>query len=156
MPNWTRPFILNDGPGYVVTPGAELVLTYVREGTRDTYQVTGTGLDPAWNGCWLVPRGSEELVWKQKQLKKWDAKQEYTYDKRLRSTLRAADANTIRLEGEITVGGKKELVVLFIAPNAVTLDDGVTKQDVLIIRSVMKSLFDMTLDQDGTGHGNPR
>lgn len=158
MPVWERTYVVNEGPLPVCVPGSEITLTAAKEGTIDVFKVTGKGLDPCWNNSWFVPRGDkEELPWMEKQLPEWAANDQYLYiyDKRLVSALRYANANTLRLEGEITVNGKKELVLLFIAQNACSLPNG-SKRDILVIRSVMESLLDLTLDQDGTGHGNPR
>lgn len=153
--NWAGEYLLNDGPENVVVPNAILELELKMEGSKVTYMVKGTPPTPAWKDCWLVPRGSKAFEWNEAKLDKWAANQKLNYDKLIKKALKEATADTERLEGEITVENKKELVMLFIGPEAVLLPDG-TKQDIVIIRSVDENLIDLKLLQDGTGHGNPR
>lgn len=155
MPDWTKKLVLNDGPTHVHTPGSVIELKPDKEGAIDIFRVTGTGLDPAWKDSWLLPRGSTEFQWREKPLREWDPTLEDVYDERISRALRHADADTVRLEGEIVVAGKKELVVFMIADNAVRKNDG-TMDKIVLIRCRMKSLFDLVLSQDGTAHGNPR
>ncbi len=165
MPTWQRKWQLNDGPENVYAPDCMLELIEDTSGTIDFFTDPGekikcftvkrTDAAPPWTKTWLVQRGRAELAWDGRPLKSWDPTREYTYDKRINRALRFADANTLRLEGEIEVGGKKELVIFFVAPKAAERLDG-SLDDVLVIRSRMKSLLDIGVSQDGTAHGNPR
>lgn len=162
---WEREWHVKDGPTHVRRPGGGVgvfTLTKQVSGSVEFYVVDFQAgqMDEAWRGCWLLPRGQTPFVWNHEQLPPFSNGLQYNYQRAIDETLQKADTDTLRLEGEIKAGGKKEIVTLLLAPRAIVGDD-----DMLIIttrtylqrfRTAPAKLAEgLAPDQDGTGHADP-
>jgi hypothetical protein len=151
---------INMGPDHVYEEGKTYAfqLTPNKDGELPYYEVTFEDgeMDDAWRGCRLYWRGQSRAAWVNRKLTKWSKSLEYEYDKTIESYLLKVDTDTLRLEGEIEVKGKKEAVTMFLGKEAVR--DGALRPLLIIITRTRFpwSQPRAALNQDGTAHAKPR
>jgi hypothetical protein len=170
--NWVQSgWFVQAGPARLFRRKKKSFFRLVQEnavGGRDTYRVVfddpsednpDGDMDPVWKNCVLVERGLEPLDWTAEVLDLFDASDDQSrddYRDAVNSVMPAADANTLRLIGEIQVGNKKEVVIFVLAQNAVKDAQG-RPQDLLIVSlsTGFEFLGSLKLMEDGTGHSRP-
>ena len=168
MVDWTRAdgWDIEDGPAHINQPGmtTHFWLTAQTVGGRAQYTVNYKEheMDDAWTTCTpLIERGQGDFRWTQNTLEPWDPQtQGYAYDKAISIVLQAANSNTLRLEGEITIDGEKELVILLVAEGAVKSPNGNEALMVILtsahfVPTSVAKLYGLQKDQDGTAHAKP-
>jgi len=134
-----------------------------RVGPRDSYLVEFNPgeMDDVWGKeVVLIERGTKPLKWKAEKLRTFDAedgKIRDQYRDGINASMPSANADTLRLVGEIEVDGEKEIVIFVIAEGAVKDDAGVAHDLLIMSLSSDLELFGtMKLMEDGTGHSRPR
>jgi hypothetical protein len=118
-------------------------------------------MSDVWKNCFLVPRGSVPLPYDGTQpLPPWDINNAAIvskYNAAVKSGLDRTNANTNRLECELTFAGKKRWAMLFLLRGAIANGAG-GPTDLLLVMQGKK--FQWTVAggvgpiEDGTGHGN--
>lgn len=170
MEEWEHNWRINHGPSGMVNNGTPSEIKLVKRATDGItffeVKIESGGMDRAWNGCRLFPRGNKPLPWQGEKLEPFGAGQVVEYRNRINAHLAITNSATNRLEGELNSGGTPKSVYLFLARDAVK--SGADLSDLLIVNTdsmlvFTKPLADGSLAanpavvapiEDGTGHGN--
>jgi hypothetical protein len=122
---WDRPngWEIDDGPKHVLLQGHVTVFRLIEDtsGGFIRYKVDfDDGFMPeSWRGAVFDVRGQSSLVWSENLLNPWSMTEKVNYNEAIGLVTQDASTDTLRLEAEITIDGKKAVIILLGSENAV-------------------------------------
>ena len=140
MITWDRPdgWAIDDGPKNVFQPDHATVFRLVEDTSSGSvrYRVNfDEGFMPeAWRPAVFEVRGQSALVWSENVLNPWSMTEQVNYNSAIRMVMQDASTDTLRLEAEIDIDGKKAVIILLAAENAVKgTEDPPTSDPLMVI-----------------------
>jgi hypothetical protein len=176
---WERSWTLNFGrpPIYLGrnrTTRFKLKKKGVKGGSYFALKFKRREMCAEWNDCWLVARGTAHFKLAGDPLPEFDPYDQEVvdlYEAVIDAALKKTTTSTRRLEGELDNGLSRKMVLLFLARDAVLVENesGETElEDLVIVKTVKRFpwsdqefvdpllAFDGDPIEDGTAHGNPK
>lgn len=122
---WDRPdgWAIDDGPKNVFQPDHATVFRLIEDRSSGfiRYKVDfDDGFMPeAWRNAVFEVRGQSPLAWSENLLNPWSPTEKINYNEAIGLVMQDASTDTLRLEAEITIDGKKAVIILVGSENAV-------------------------------------
>src|SRR5690242_18044419 len=122
---WDRAdgWAIDDGPKNVFLPDHATVFRLVEDKssgfTRYKVDFDDGFMPTAWRDAVFDVRGQSPLVWSENLLNPWSGAEKINYNEAIGLVMQDASTDTLRLEGEITIEGKKAIIILVGSENAV-------------------------------------